>query len=233
MRPGLHRKAHFYPAMRTRVAESVGKRLPLWIWLVVALALSLLLLRTRIADLYLVSSDSMIPTLLPGDRLLVVRHAAGQLPKRGDVIVFSYPREPQRLYVKRVIGLPGEKITYHGDRLAVDDEAFSYRRQGSYAFPDGDGPFKSSRADSYIERFAGRGYRILERPEPLHAPGSEWHVPDAHVFLLGDNRDSSNDSRFLGTVSTDDIVGTAYRVLWSEDGGLNDIRWSRTWQPID
>ena len=215
------------------MSSSAQRRTPVWIWLVVAIALGLLWLRTAVATLSVVSSDSMIPALLPGDRLIVDRRAARRLPRRGDVVVFRYPGEPGRVYVKRVIGLPGETITYHADRLAIDGRPATYLPQPDYRFRSGEGPFGTSEANAFIEGFAGSGHRILERPEPLHAPGSVWHVPSGHVFLLGDNRDASNDSRFLGAVATDDIEGRAYRVLWSRDEAVGRIRWSRTWQAVD
>lgn len=227
------------------LADSIVKHAGRWA-VILAIAIGLpLLVRAYVAEVYGVASDSMIPTLSPGDKVLINRMAYRDLtfclsstckpasgqPSRGDVIVFTYPGEPDKPYIKRVIGLAGETVTYHDDRLQIDQTAASYSRIGTHYYSDERAPFSS--ADALLEELPGHRHRILERPEPLHAKGAAWHVAPGHVFVLGDNRDRSNDSRFRGTVPVDQVTGRALAVLWSWNETEGAIRWQRLFRRID
>ncbi len=212
---------------RLRVAEVVG--------LFVAV---LLFVRVGVVDSNRIASGSMLPNLLRGDVVLVNRLAyfcprvAGFCvqPSRGDVIVYADQIDPRRLLVKRVLGLPGEHITYHDDRLVIDGRAFDYT-------PDVEVSFVSDRGEpilspSFIEAIDDYRNHILEQPFPLHAKDAQWRVPTDAVFVLGDNRDYSNDSRFLGAVPRARIRGEVVAVLWSWDTARHRVRWQRLFRPV-
>jgi len=198
----------------------------------------LLLVRLGVIDSNRIASGSMLPNLLRGDVVLVNRLAyscpwADRLcvrPARGDVIVYADAVDPSRFLVKRVLGLPGEYITYHDDQLVIDGRAFGYVPAAEVAFVSDRGePILSP---SFIETTGGYKNRILEQPFPLHAKDAHWKVPAGAVFVLGDNRDYSNDSRFLGPVSRARIQGRVVAVLWSRDADQQRVRWQRLFVPV-
>jgi signal peptidase I len=162
-----------------------------------------------------IPSASMLPTLQIGDYVLVqpLRYGlrlpwGGWLlrwasPQPGDVVVFSHPREPSQDFVKRVVAVGGERVEIRDKRLLVD------------------GVPRDIPGAVFIEGREG---------VPMHEVrdnfGPVW-VPPGHVFVLGDNRDQSVDSRFWGFVSVDDVRGKANRIYWSMDADDGWVRWER------
>ena len=144
-----------------------------------------------------VASESMLPTLEAGDRLFVNKLAA---PKRGDIVVFEHAGER---YVKRVVGLPGERIDVRGERVLVNGVAADEWRTGTLRLDASGRALAGGR-----ERLGAIEHALLGDPEG-ERPDSAAVIPDGHYFLLGDNRDHSSDSRDFGAISRGDIVGVA------------------------
>jgi signal peptidase I len=168
-------------------------------------------IRSFLIQPYIIPSGSMLETLQIGDRLFVTKFSYGihlpfvekeilslGEPERGDIIVFPFPEDKSQDYIKRVVGIPGDKIEIRDKRLYRNDEFV----QEDY-IQHGD-PYFSPRRDSM-------------RPVI---------VPSGKVFVLGDNRDSSRDSRFWGFVDKDTIHGKALLIYWSSVN-FSNIKWDR------
>jgi signal peptidase I len=162
-----------------------------------------LFIRTFVVQAFKIPSGSMEPTLLVGDHILVNKFIYGvkipfvrttliplREPAREDVVVFIYPEDKSKDFIKRVIGLPGDAVKIQGTKLFINDEPFEDR----YGF------FASSGRDNRIERAYSFG--------PIT-------VPEGHYFVMGDNRDHSYDSRFWGFVPAESIKGKAFIIYWS------------------
>ncbi len=199
---------------------------------------AVLVLRSFLFEPFQIPSGSMMPTLLVGDFILVQKFAYGIKeplnnrtlletghPKRGDVVVFKYPEEPTVDYIKRVVGLPGDRIIYRDKQLFIqpacagsqDCPAIAKVEQtflSSGDFIQGGVPL-----ERYQEQLGNVSHRILKNPQQpdyvpmyFHQPGNEadeWVVPEGHYFAMGDNRDNSKDSRFWGFVPERNLVGKA------------------------
>lgn len=190
-----------------------------------------LVLRSFLAEPFQIPSGSMIPTLEVGDFILVNKFAYGIRlpvidkkiiavgnPQRGDVMVFRVPIDPSKDYIKRVVGLPGDRIRYTRDKqLFVNDQLVAHTLVGEEPGSLGSVQLyreKLGQAEHFI-RLQMQGWRIQ--------PGGEWKVPAGHYFMMGDNRDNSYDSRFwqspdippelAGMVPDENIVGKAF-VVW-------------------
>lgn len=192
-----------------------------------------LVLRSFLVEPFQIPSGSMKPTLEVGDFILVNKFAYGIRlpvldtkvievgdPQRGDVMVFRYPSDPNVNYIKRVIGLPGDRIAYSNDkRLTVNGQLVAETLVG-------DEPGTLGSARLYQEKLGEVEHMIRkEMRRNLMEPGKEWVVPEGHYFMMGDNRDNSNDSRYwndpniprdqLGMVPDRNIVGKAFAVWMS------------------
>ena len=212
----------------------------------ILLALGLVLMvRTVVAEPYRVPSPSMVPTLLVGDQLVGSKFAYGygkysspiglmpdfsgrlfgRTPERGDVVVFRLPRAPSETYVKRLIGLPGDRIQMRKGRLYINDAMVPRRAIGTF---DGD--------QLYVETLpSGREHEIIEISDAdRHDDTPVFVVPAGHYFMMGDNRDNSLDSRIpiveggVGFVPEENLVARADRLLLSRDpsvGWLDVADW--------
>ena len=192
-----------------------------------------LVLRSFLVEPFQIPSGSMKPTLDVGDFILVNKFSYGIRlpvldqkvieigdPQRGDVMVFRYPSDPSVNYIKRVIGLPGDRIRYTSDkRLFVNGELVAKKLIGTE-------PGTLGSAELYEERLGAVEHQIRQEMSRYRAPpDNEWTVPAAHYFMMGDNRDNSNDSRYwddpnipkqeLGMVPDKNIVGKAFAVWMS------------------
>jgi len=167
-----------------------------------------LVLRSFIAEPYKIPSSSMMPNLLIGDFILVNKFSYGLRlpinnhkvvalgePKRGDVVVFKPPHAPDENWIKRVIGLPGDRIGFRGDVVYLNGTPMSYQKMGEYV-GHGRGA-EMTGATLLKEDLPDRPHTVLEWLDrtPYGAEG-EWEVPAGHYFVMGDNRDNSLDSRF-------------------------------------
>jgi signal peptidase I len=204
-------------------------------------------LRSFLYEPFKIPSSSMVPTLLVGDLILVNKFAYGirlpiinkkivdiGVPKRGDVMVFKYPVDPSLDYIKRVVGVPGDKIIYRNKRLTVNGKEVSYQ-----ALPDYLDEERLSYSKQYVENLTNTTHKILndERApafisNPQDFPnrkncsynleGFACTVPDGQYFMMGDNRDNSLDSRYWGFVPDRNIVGKAFFV-WMNLSNLKRI----------
>ncbi len=170
---------------------------------VIAVLLALFI-RTFVVQAFKIPSGSMKPTLLVGDHILVNKFLYGikipftdktlipiSDPKRSDVIVFIYPVDPDKDFIKRVIGLPGDKVEIFGEKVLINDKPFD-DKHGFY---------------STLSRTAARTGE-LSHFGPIT-------VPEGHLFVMGDNRDHSYDSRFWGFVPLSSVKGKAFIIYWS------------------
>lgn len=186
--------------------------------------LIVLLLRSFIAEPFKIPSASMKPGLIEGDFILVNKFIYGlripvlgtrlfgvNTPKRGDVIVFRHTGHKD--LIKRVVGLPGDHINYKNKILYVNNKAVTIRGKDLFKDSDDTLVFKQT------EELAGHKHKILTLPgQPaIDYPYADFMVPKNSYFVLGDNRDNSQDSRFWGAVNDQAIIGKAFFIWWSWD----------------
>ena len=202
------------------------------------------LFRTAVADWNPIPSGSMRPTILEGDVVLVNRLAYDLKlpltdvslahlgdPQRGDVVTFSSPRDGMRL-IKRVVAVPGDTVELKGQVLFINHEAADY--SAATVVPEPVGPGLQVEATRWVEQLAGsrRAVQYFVRPGRA-ADFGPVVVPADHYFMLGDNRDNSEDSRFIGFVPRHLVIGRAGRILVSADiTGHWAPRLERLWSPL-
>ncbi len=196
--------------------------------------LFVLILRSFLVEPFRIPSGSMMPTLLIGDFILVNKFSYGirlpavhtkvielGKPERGDVVVFRYPKDPTTDYIKRVVGLPGDHLGYYNKKLYINNELMEQTSLGIYA---GQGKGDSmSGAIQWAEMLGNVEHNILIRNGARSVEG-EFVIPEGQYFMMGDNRDNSNDSRYWGTVPEANLVGKAF-MIWmnfdSDNGGID------------
>jgi len=176
-----------------------------------ALLLALLLalfIRTFIVQAFRIPSGSMIPTLLVGDQILVDKLVYKfRKPERGDIIVFKFPKDETRDFIKRLIGLPGDKLEVRNRIVYINDKTLD---ETAYAYHE------SSRPGTFHSDLRDNFGPVL--------------IPEKKYFMMGDNRENSQDSRFWGFLDEDKIVGRAFIIYWSRDISRTfplALRWDR------
>jgi signal peptidase I len=206
-------------------------------------------MRSFLFEPFKIPSGSMIPTLLVGDLILVNKFHYGirlpvinakiiqnHVPERGDVIVFRYPVNPSIDYIKRVIGVPGDEISYLNKHLTINGKPVETTQLPEFYDED-----SMRYAQQYAEKVGEVSHRLLidkERPPYIPEPAIEQFpfrdhcrysgegvvckVPEGHFFAMGDNRDNSQDSRYWGFVPDQNIVGKAF-VVWMNFGNIKRI----------
>ena len=201
--------------------------------------LIVLLLRSFLVEPFRIPSGSMTPTLLAGDFILVNKFAYGiRLPvinkkvisvgdaQRGDIMVFRFPKDPSIDYIKRVVGLPGDRIAYRDKVVYVNGEPMKQEVRGTF-IGEGVGMAMTG-ASLRAEHLGSAVHDILVVPEKSsRADMDEVTVPPGHYFVMGDNRDNSNDSRFWGFVPDENLVGRAFFIWLNWDSEDNKVRWDR------
>jgi len=203
-------------------------------------ALIALAIRSFVVEPFKIPSGSMIPTLLVGDYVLVNKFAygvrlpfTGKLlipvgePQRGDVMVFRFPDDPSQDFIKRVIGMPGDRVEIRDRQLYLNGKLIDHESQGEFKYPATDHS-EPAVAQRYLEKNPeGVEYTVLQfTPEnaPRMEPTGPWIVPPGHYFMMGDNRDNSADSRRWrhSFVSPEAIKGKAFLIHWSWVVASND-----------
>ncbi|MDX8524665.1 signal peptidase I [Mesorhizobium sp. MSK_1335] len=202
-----------------------------------------LVIRTLLFQPFSIPSGSMRPTLLEGDYLFVTKWAYGYSryslpfgpdlfsgriwgsePKRGDVVVFKFPPDPSVDYIKRVVGLPGDKIQMKNGQLFINDVAVPREKTGQIDNPDV--TEETRPIDVYRETLPnGVSYDTLDiNSDSIGDNTREFVVPAGHYFMMGDNRDNSSDSRFaVGFVPAENLVGRANLIFFSIAGKASPL----------
>jgi signal peptidase I len=210
-----------------------------------------LLVRAMLFETYYVPSESMLPTLLIGDHMLVNKYAFGarvpftnyrlparREPVRGDVVTFTLGRDefgqicpvdrcpdyPVEGFVKRIIGLPGDTIEVKGDRVYLNDEPLPVEFDAGVFLDDA-----GNRLRMGTEVLDGRNRPVLDDPRYGGLTQVRIKVPEGRYFMLGDNRDNSNDSRGWGTVARAELKGPVTRIYWSWN---NQGSWASMLNPL-
>jgi signal peptidase I len=192
--------------------------------------------RAFVVASYSFPSGSMVPTLLPGDRILVRK--LGPAATRGDLVVFSHPDNPSLRLLKRVVAVEGDTVTVRKGLLELDGRAVwkgPLDTSCTYRSYDDQGATVEQRCQAFRETVDDRSYRVIhDAPRP---PGAETDpivgplkVPSGQLYLLGDNRDNSADSRMWGPIRREQLVGIVEGVSWSSS--TDGIRYSRILKPM-
>jgi signal peptidase I len=209
-----------------------------------------LLLRAFVVEAFKIPSGSMIPTLEVGDHIFVNKFIYGlripftkikffewRKPKRGEVVVFIYPSDPDKDFIKRIVAVEGDRIAVRRDVLYVNGEEVPHQRMpGLWSYWDlvdeRNQDWDQKVAIRVNEQVNGERYMTIHEPHSSYLGdyprdgGEAYTVPPGSVFVLGDNRNNSHDSRFWGPVPLENIKGKAMVVWWSS-GGPDGIRWER------
>ena len=205
------------------------------------------LLRSFLFEPFKIPSASMVPTLLVGDLILVNKYhygvrlpvinkkiIANNDPQRGDVMVFRYPKDTSIDYIKRVVGVPGDEVAYLNKRLFLNGKPVETQPEGEYYDED-----SRRYAQQFSEKLGAVEHRVLTNKEvppfmmavedfPMKescnysAEGVTCKVPAGQYFMMGDNRDNSQDSRYWGFVPDQNIVGKAF-LIWMNFGNLGRV----------
>jgi len=191
--------------------------------------LIVLFLRSFLAEPFRIPSGSMLPTLLIGDYILVNKYEYGirmpltktkifevSKPQRGDVIVFRYPGNEKINFIKRVIGIPGDKIKYLNKKLYVNELEYKKQKKDTHKYID---DFERQELEIFEEDDNHKIYNTLnDNMSPSN--DDEFLVPDNQYFVMGDNRDHSSDSRYWGFVPEKNLVGEAF-LIWMNFNSKN------------
>ena len=196
--------------------EKIKSKVQEYIEAIIIAILIALVIRTFAIQAFKIPSRSMVPTLLVGDQILVNKFIYGVKipylrkmiipvtnPERGDIVVFIYPNDRSKDFIKRVIGIAGDKIEIKNKRIFINNKEYS---------------------DSYGVYSDNLIYPGVIQPRDNFGPVT---VPQNSLFVMGDNRDESSDSRYWGFVDIKDVEGKAFIIYWSWDREDNNLRWRR------
>jgi signal peptidase I len=191
--------------------------------------LFVLVIRSFVFEPFRIPSGSMMPTLLQGDFIFVKKYAYGLrlpvsetkvvetgAPERGDVVVFRLPSDPSVNYIKRVVGLPGDEVSYERHRLVINGEQVDLEQH----------PAATPLDPRFVEQLGARQHEILIANSGNMDRDGVYRVPEGQYFVMGDNRDNSRDSRFIGAIPETHLVGEAV-LIWMHMDGLNWPDWAR------
>ncbi|SCB21681.1 signal peptidase I [Rhizobium multihospitium] len=245
--------------------KAVKQQNALWenIKVIVQALVLAMIIRTFLFQPFTIPSGSMMPTLLVGDYIFVNKFAygyskysmpfspdlfsgriLGSEPKRGDVVVFRFPPNPDVDYIKRVIGLPGDRIQVKNDILYINGQAVPREPHGTFSSDYSQEP--GNNIAVYSERLpdTGKVYDTLDlSPNSRGDNTQEYVVPPGHYFMMGDNRDNSDDSRFdVGYVPAENLIGRASIIFFSlgHDTSFREVwkwptnmRWDRIFKVVE
>lgn len=183
---------------------------------------------------FYVPTNSLAPSVLAGDYLLVNEFSYGLrlsvihrplIPlgsvQRGDIIVFHWPVNPDVMMVKRVVGLPGDRISYINKKLTVNGKAYPLKLIAN-----------AEQLEQYLEKIGSTSHKIYLNPLVKADNFRNFIVPKQRYFVMGDNRDDSEDSRHWGLVDDKLIIGKAVKILASWDTQARQFRRNRVWQTL-
>ena len=206
---------------KTTTGDKTKPRVQEYIEVIIIAILIAVVIRAFVVQAYKIPSQSMVPTLLVGDHLLVCKFLYGVKipvlrrtiipvgqPKRGDIVVFEYPMDRSKDYIKRVIGVEGDKIEIKNKQLFINDRLYP---------------------DDHAVHSDPNFYPAVVQPRDNYGPVV---VPEGALFVMGDNRDASYDSRYWGFVEQKDLEGKALVIYWSWNSEnaknlLEKVRWTR------
>lgn len=244
--------------------QTVQKHSTLWenVKVIIEALLLAVVIRTLAFQPFTIPSGSMMPTLLVGDYIFVNKFAYGYSkyslpfspdlfsgrifgsdPERGDVVVFRKPSDPSIDYIKRVVGLPGDRIQVTGGVLYLNGKAVPKQPDGTFTsdykkYPGVDLPVFRETFDN------GATYDTLDQVQDGEGDNTrEFLVPEGHFFMMGDNRDDSRDSRFdVGFVPAENLIGRASFITFSIGNGVSfaevwkwpaNMRWNRLFKAVE
>lgn len=210
------------------------------------LLLLVLVFRSFLFEPFKIPSGSMIPTLWVGDFIVVNKFSYGLRlpvlhtrfleigePERGDVMVFRFPKDERINYIKRVVGLPGDTVTYRNKTLFINGEPVPQEPDGTWL---GEGLNRNppgTRPQLRHEFLGEAPHQIVVYPERPAGRTRTWEVPEGHYFVLGDNRDQSSDSRVFEFVPERNLVGRAVRIWMHWDCGRGCVDFGRIGAKIE
>ncbi len=202
--------------------------------------------RSFVFEPFKIPSGSMMPTLLIGDFIVVSKYSYGLRlpvgnkkildlgePDRGDVMVFRYPEDPNVNYIKRVVGLPGDEVTYRNKLVFVNGEPMTQEQLGMWIGEGRNRNPPGRRPQLFGEDLDGVEHQIIIYPDSPDRQTRTWTVPEGHYFVLGDNRDQSLDSRAWDFVPEDHLVGKATRIWMHWDCSIGCVGWDRVGKAIE
>ena len=231
---------HFYYEKLSSSADGVGGRI---LDTVIEYSRSffpvllfVLIIRSFIFEPFRIPSGSMMPTLLQGDYIFVKKYTYGlrwpvlekkflevSEPKRGDVVVFRLPSNTSINYIKRVVGLPGDTIVYQDHQVTVNGRLMPMAKHPDTKLDDS--------GLIFIEQLDDREHEIRIAELGIRSREGVYEVAEGHYFMMGDNRDNSQDSRYIGSIPETHLVGEAVRI-WMHMDGLEWPTWSRIGKKI-
>ena len=205
--------------------------------------LAVFLLRAFVVEPFRIPSGSMLPSLFIGDFILVSKSSYGiklpvlkrQIipianPERGDVMVFRFPRDPKTNFIKRVIGTPGDVVSYHNKRLTINGQPLPLESVELVDWPSED---QDERIKTFLESIGEENHTVMIDSRRTSS-SIRVKVPAGHYFVMGDNRDHSNDSRYWGFVPEEFVVGKAFFIWFSWDSaGGGGVNWGRIGNVIE
>ena len=206
--------------------------------------LVVLVVRSFLVEPFRIPSASMVPTLHIGDFILVNKYSYGvrlpvintkvvdvAKPERGDVVVFRYPPNPSVDYIKRVVGLPGDRVQYIGKTVYINGQMMQQNEQEKTANWLGIIPTKNK---VLSEQLGDKKHNIVVAPGRQRVQVDNI-IPEGEYFVMGDNRDNSSDSRFWGTVPEQNLVGKAFYIWmsWDCNASWSCISWGRVGNSIN
>jgi len=201
------------------------------------------IIRSFLVQPYRVPSGSLEPTILPGDFIIVNQFAYGlrlpvlnwkivnfKEPKIGDIVLFHWPKDPSVIFVKRVIGTPGDHITYKNKVLTINGD----RAWQTYLGLNLDSEYQMPTiVQRRLEQLPAKNHEIFVRPGYNLSGDFDIIVPQNSYFMMGDNRDNSDDSRDWGFVPERNLVGKAFGIWMSWDTKHTNVRWSRIGKAVN
>jgi signal peptidase I len=204
-----------------------GRVVLIWIALIAGNQLVSFAMRAFVIEAFKIPSGAMIPTLQIGDHIFA--NKLPFTPRRGDIIVFDFPKQPRQQFIKRVIAVGGDEIEIRDDVVFINGNPVERRRLDEdchYSdYDESMDQWTAHACDAWEENLDGKRYRVIfDRERSPHSTHPVRVPPDSY-FVLGDNRDNSHDSRYWGFVPRSLLEGRAYMIWWSS--GESGTRWDR------